>query len=92
MQTTATHIAAQLVAISVGTAALITQPQLAHIVVLFCSFTMAYSMGCAMSVGYYYSSQGIEKLTRRHASLLATQFGAILCYLIMICKAYEHIH
>jgi hypothetical protein len=24
--------------------------------------------------------------------LLGTQFGGILCYIIMICKAFEHIH
>jgi len=92
MQIATAHGAGQLTAILVSAAILYAQPHMAQIVVLFISFSMAFSMGCAMSVGYYYSSRGIEKLSPSHASLLGTQFGGILCYLIMICKAFEHIH
>ena len=92
MQPATTHCLAQLTAVSVSAAILITEPQLTQIVVVFVSFTMAFCMGSAMAVGYYYSSRGIETLTRQHASLLGTQFGGILCYLIMICEAFDHIH
>ncbi|KPJ91159.1 MAG: hypothetical protein AMJ53_12235 [Gammaproteobacteria bacterium SG8_11] len=91
MQSSINYSVAQLIAILVSAAALLTQPHLAQLVVLFISFSMAFSMGCALSVGYYYSSRGIEKISRDHACLLGTQFGGILCYLIMICKAFEHI-
>lgn len=92
MQTASVHGMGQLTTILLSAATLIAEPRLAPIVVLFVSFTMAFSMGCAMTVGYYYSSHGIEKLSRHHAALLGTQFGGILCYIIMICKAFEHIH
>ncbi|WP_455212784.1 hypothetical protein [Kaarinaea lacus] len=92
MQTATIHGAGQLTAILLSAVILIAQPHWAQMVVLLISFSMAFSMGCAMSVGYYYSSRGIETLSRSHASLLGTQFGGILCYLIMICQAFEHIH
>jgi hypothetical protein len=92
MQTATVHGAGQLTAIILSATILIAQPHWAQIVVLFISYSMAFSMGCAMVVGYYYSSRGIERLSRGHASLLGTQFGGILCYLIMISKAFEHIH
>lgn len=92
MKNATTYGMGQLTTIFLSAAILMTEPRLAQIVVLFVSFTMAFSMGCAITVGYYYSSRGIEKLSRHHAALLGTQFGGILCYLVMICKAYEHIH
>jgi hypothetical protein len=92
MQTATAHGAGHLTAIVIGASILITEPRLAQVVMLFISFSMAFSVGCAMAVGYYYSSRGIEKLIPSHAALLGTHFGGILCYLIMICRAYEHIH
>ncbi|MCG6970171.1 MAG: hypothetical protein LJE85_10430 [Gammaproteobacteria bacterium] len=89
MQTATTHGVGQLIAILLSAAMLIAEPRWVHIVVLFNSFNMAVSMGCAMTVGYYCSSRGIEKLSHHHASLLGTHFGGILCNIIIICKAFE---
>ena len=92
MQASTVHSAGQLAALILTTLILMTQPALAQLVVLLVSFSMALAMGCAMAVGYYYSSRGIEKLSRPHASLLGTLFGGILCYLVLICQASQFIH
>ena len=68
------------------------QPNLAAIVALYAGFSMAYSMGSAMVVGYFYSANGIEKISTRDATLLATHFGSMMCNLVMISKAFDYIH
>lgn len=92
MKTITTYSAGQMTTVFLSAALLMTDPGMAQLVVLFISFTMAYTMGCALTVGYYYSSRGIEKLSRKHACLLGTQLGGIVCYIIVICAAYEQIH
>ena len=92
MQPATFHNAGQFAAVALASSMLLADPRWAQLVVLIISFSMAFTMSCAMAVGYYYSSHGIEKLSRQHAALLGTQFGGILCYLVMICQAYELIH
>ena len=82
---------AQLIAITICSAILLSEPKFATVVAIFVGFTMAFSMGSAMAMGHYYSSRGIEKISDNHASLLGTHFGGMFCYLIMICKAFEYI-
>lgn len=81
----------QLAAIIFCAFVLISRPQLASLIAVFVGLSLAFSMGSAMAVGHYYSSKNIEKLSRQHATLLATHFGGLLCNLIMINEAFNYI-
>lgn len=88
-----THLSlAQLTVIMVSTMVMISHPDMALMVAVFVGSIMAFSMASAVAVGYHYSSHQIEELSNQHASLLGTHFGGILCYLIMLNHAFEHIH
>jgi len=81
----------QLAAIMGCASILIFQPELAVLVAVVVGVSLAISMASAMAVGHYYSANNIEKLSDRHASLLGTHFGGMLCYLIVISETFKYL-
>jgi hypothetical protein len=83
---------AQLAAIIFSTATLIAQPQLAIAVAMFAGTVLAFSMASSLAIGHYYSREQEESISSSHAAQLGIHFGGMVCYVVMICEAFKHIH
>lgn len=81
----------QLAAIIAATGMLIIRPEFAVAVALFTGSIIALTMASSLLLGWYYSSNQINKLSEPHANMLGTYFGGLACYLVVICEAFKYL-
>jgi hypothetical protein len=82
---------AQFATLVFSTATLISQPQLAAVVLLIVGLTFSFSLGCCAAIGFLCLKHGLNISVTNYGALLGTHLGGLICYIVTFAQAAAYV-